>query len=169
MQEIALQLEFLVVMDAVEDIGRDLKQLLNEGFVGELVGVAVDLLEHLVVALERLALELLVCVDLVTLGLKDPAQRLRVHVIDVALAELERIAVVLEHLVIVYLGEVLAEKKLGGLWVLLCLDVVEFDLHFVVFRALGLPNRRHGAKPANAGVISRRGIHQILLIHEQTQ
>lgn len=67
MQQVALQLEFLIVVDAVEDVGRDLQKLLDEGLVGEFAGVAVDLLQHLVVALECLPLELLVSVDLVAL------------------------------------------------------------------------------------------------------
>lgn len=101
MQEVALQLEFLIVVDAVEDVRCDLEKLLNESLVGEFAGVVVDLLDHFVVALECLALELLVGVDLIAFCLEDPAERLGIHVVDVALAEFEGIAVVLEDFVVV--------------------------------------------------------------------
>lgn len=103
MQKVALQLEFLIVMNAVKDIGCYLKKLLNEGLIRKFTRVVIDFLDHLVVALEGLTLELLVSVDLVTLGLKNPAESFRIHVVDVALAEFEGIAVVLEHFVVVYL------------------------------------------------------------------
>lgn len=101
MEQIALELEFLVIVDAVEDVGGDFEQLLDELFIGEVRGAGVDSSQHVGIATECLILELLVGVDLVALGFKDPAQGLGVHVVDVAFVELERIAVVLEYLVIV--------------------------------------------------------------------
>ena len=100
-QQVALELELLVVVHAVEDVGCDLEQELNQDFVGEVFGVSVEVLQELRVALEGLLLELRVCVDFIAFGLQDPAQGLGVHVVDILLVQLERIHRVLEHLVVV--------------------------------------------------------------------
>jgi hypothetical protein len=83
MQEVAFELEFLIVMDAVEDVCCHLQQIFNQLLICEIRGAVVDGTQYLRVSLECFILELFVSIDFVTLGLEDPTKSLRVHIVDV--------------------------------------------------------------------------------------
>lgn len=83
MQEIAFELEFLIVVDTVEDVRSHLEQIFDELLISEIGGTVVDGTQYLCVSLECFILELFVGIDLIALGLEDPAKSLRVHIIDV--------------------------------------------------------------------------------------
>lgn len=153
MQKIAFQLEFLVVMNAVENVSGDFKEMLDELLISEIRGAGVNGPQHLSVALECFVLKLFIGVYLIALGLQDPAESLRVHVVYIAFVQLEGIAVVFKDFVVVNLGEVLAEEELSGLRVLLCFDIIEFHFHFVVFVGLALPRGSDSPKPTDPCVI----------------
>jgi hypothetical protein len=63
----------------------------------------VDCSKHIRIPFVSLVLELLICIDFVAFCLENPAEGFWVHVVDVVFIELEGIAVVFKHLIIVYL------------------------------------------------------------------
>ena len=78
-------------MHAVEDVGCNLEQFLDELMVGHVTRKLIDVIEHLCVPLEGLLLKFFICVDLVTFCFQDPAQCFWVHIVNIALAEFEGI------------------------------------------------------------------------------
>lgn len=73
MQKVAFEFKFLVIMDTVEDVCGHLEQMLDQLLIIKIRGTGVDGAQHLRVSLKGLVLELLVGIDLITLGLEDPA------------------------------------------------------------------------------------------------
>lgn len=102
MKKVAFQLKFLVVVHAIEDVGCDLQQLFNEEAVRDIGRCFVYVVQHLGVPLEGFLLKLFISVYLIAFCLQNPAESFRVHVVDIALAELERVGGVIEYPFVVY-------------------------------------------------------------------
>jgi hypothetical protein len=70
--------------------------------VCELIRLGIDQLEHLSIPLKGFFLKLLVCIDLIAFGLKNPAKSLGIHIINVVLMQFEGVTA-FEDLLEVYL------------------------------------------------------------------
>ena len=151
-------------MDAIEDIGCYLQQFLYEEVFRYFAGLFIDIIQHLSISLEGLLLKLFISIDLVALSFKNPAECLRIHVVNIALIKLERIGRVIEYSLVVNLREMFAEEKLCGLRIFLCFDVIDLVVHFILFVYYLFPMR---PSLIGANRISLTGKYEIFLVHEQ--
>lgn len=65
MKKIALQFEFLIVMDHVEYVCRDFQQLFDKHFIRQILRVFIDGIQHFSIFFKSLLMEFFVSVDLV--------------------------------------------------------------------------------------------------------
>jgi hypothetical protein len=137
-QQLALQLELLVVVHCVQNVGSDLQQVRNYLRICVLLWPFINLSQQVVVPLVRLFLERVVLVDFVGLEFQQPAHGFGLDVKLFVFVGLERVHSVWEHFVIVYFLVVFGEQKLGGVGVFFGIDMIELDPELIILKDLFL-------------------------------
>ena len=90
MQQITTKFKLLIVMNRIEHIGAHLQQVLNNLLIPIVIRLAINIPQQLTIPLISILLKLLIGIDLIRLGLHQPAHRLRLDVELLLLGQTEQ-------------------------------------------------------------------------------
>lgn len=127
MEQVAFELEFLVVVHCVQNVSSNLKQIGDYFSIWVPLWGFVDWLKNVAVFPVGFLLKSVILVDLIRFQLQKPAHGFGLNVELLVWLKAERVCSIRKYFIIIDILEMFAEEELGRFWIFFGLDVIKFE------------------------------------------